>query len=480
MANGTHASHGLRHTWRGRRNTPARRARSASASCFLARPTRGVRPPPTHALTIAMPAPRQFFAAHITATAFVLHRFLRSLVCARSPPQYGLWVFASLRLCFSAFVRRPLHPPRMPPLTSYAEPRKLRNTYESRGHKLSAPGSRLFALFLKYCDSSTGEVRTLRVTVASLSPLLGRPQSREGRPMGSPHPPLDSLLTFSQTCLEGFEQSCLNRISNLRKEFREIFEERVQHEVGARVARWILDGRQTSDAALVPDRTVTSALLPAELAFPGHARGIFDAYQSSDANPFPDRTAAPALLSAELPIPSVARLGLDAFRASDANRVPIRTAVPPFAQLELAFSNLARGAAQLASSPNDPSASGFPPGPMLDLPASVGLEFRSPVRRMTVSLDASAALRSMEHSARCEPPSLGGSQNGPPNFVMPASAPRRRFLLSHRCSPLQLLRDTSSRISPTRAARHQTVSRIVHHASPLARCEHPAALDSVA
>lgn len=121
MANGTHASHGLRHTWRGRRNTPARRARSASASCFLARPTRGVRPPPTHALTIAMPAPRQFFAAHITATAFVLHRFLRSLVwhgrlrntvCGSS----RLCVFVSRRLCAARFIRLACR--RLPPTRS--------------------------------------------------------------------------------------------------------------------------------------------------------------------------------------------------------------------------------------------------------------------------------------------------------------------------------------------------------------------------
>jgi hypothetical protein len=304
--------------------------------------------------------------------------------------------------------------------------------------------------------------------------------------MGSPHPPLDSLLTFSQTCLEGFEQSCLNRISNLRKEFREIFEERVQYEVGARVARWILDGRQTSDAALVPDRTVTSALLRAELALPSLARGIFDAHQTSDANPSPDRTAAPAL-----------------------------------AQLELAFSNPARAAAPLASPWGDSSASEFPPGSMLELPASVALELQSPFRPITVSLDASAALRSLEYFARCKSPSLGGSQYGPPDFAMSTSSPRRqflslprwspperfarcrprpfgddqsgspnfavsalpprrRFLTSRHCSPLQISRSISSRIGGVRSIRHQPVPRIVHHALPLARREHRAALDSVA
>lgn len=46
--------------------------------------------------------------------------------------------------------------------------------------------------------------------------------------MGSTHPPLESLLRFSQNCLEGFELSRLNRIANLRKEFQEILAEWIE------------------------------------------------------------------------------------------------------------------------------------------------------------------------------------------------------------------------------------------------------------
>jgi len=155
--------------------------------------------------------------------------------------------------------------------------------------------------------------------------------------MGITHPPLESLLTFSQTCLEGFEQSCLNRISNLRKELREIFEEQIQYEVGARLARWILDGRRPGDAA--PSRI---------------------------------RTAAPALLSPEVALP-----------------------------------NPARGVAQLDSPRDQASAFDFSSGSMLELRGCLALEWRLPFRRVAVSLDASAALRSLEsHAVKHDPAGL--------------------------------------------------------------------------
>lgn len=155
--------------------------------------------------------------------------------------------------------------------------------------------------------------------------------------MGITHPPLESLLTFSQTCLEGFEQSCLNRISNLRKEVREIFEEQDQYEVGARLARWILDGRRPGDAA-----------------------------------PSPTRAAPPVLLSHEV-----------------------------------ALLNAARGAAQLASPQDHSSAPDCSSGSMLELRGCLALEWRLPFRRVAVSLDASAALRSLEsHAAKHDPAAL--------------------------------------------------------------------------
>ena len=82
--------------------------------------------------------------------------------------------------------------------------------------------------------------------------------------MGSTQPPLEFLLKLSQNCLEGFELSRLNRISNLRKEFREVLEEWSELEIEARFACWILEDRHVGDS--FPDRTVLPALPPPELA----------------------------------------------------------------------------------------------------------------------------------------------------------------------------------------------------------------------
>jgi hypothetical protein len=81
--------------------------------------------------------------------------------------------------------------------------------------------------------------------------------------MGSTQPPLEFLLKLSQNCLEGFELSRLNRISNLRKEFREVLEEWIELEIEARFARWILEYRHVGDS--FPDRTVLPAFPPPEL-----------------------------------------------------------------------------------------------------------------------------------------------------------------------------------------------------------------------
>jgi hypothetical protein len=66
--------------------------------------------------------------------------------------------------------------------------------------------------------------------------------------MGSTHPPLESLLKLSQNCLEGFELSRLNRISNLRKEFEQILAEWIDFEIEARFARWVLEYRRVFDS----------------------------------------------------------------------------------------------------------------------------------------------------------------------------------------------------------------------------------------
>jgi len=57
-------------------------------------------------------------------------------------------------------------------------------------------------------------------------------------------PPLEYLVTSSQTSLEAFELTRLNCSANLRKELREILDEWLQSEVDARLARWILECRR--------------------------------------------------------------------------------------------------------------------------------------------------------------------------------------------------------------------------------------------
>jgi hypothetical protein len=57
-------------------------------------------------------------------------------------------------------------------------------------------------------------------------------------------PPVEYLLRCSNPSLEGFELSRLNRIANLRKELADLYEEWIQAEVEARLARWILNTRR--------------------------------------------------------------------------------------------------------------------------------------------------------------------------------------------------------------------------------------------
>ena len=63
--------------------------------------------------------------------------------------------------------------------------------------------------------------------------------------MSSTQLPLDYLVTASENCLEGFELARLGQISILRRQFSEVFDELVEAEIAARVARWMLDGRRT-------------------------------------------------------------------------------------------------------------------------------------------------------------------------------------------------------------------------------------------
>ncbi len=172
--------------------------------------------------------------------------------------------------------------------------------------------------------------------------------------MGSTHPPLESLLTFTQKCLEGFELSRLTRISILRAEFLEIFEERVECEIDARLARWIFEARQAIGAGRVPDQTKVPELVP-----PGFA--------------------------------------LEA---------------------------LPHGAGGLVPPEGDRLGLGFSFDSIFEFRDREGLGMRLPFRRVPVSQDASAALRSLEHFALCEMGSMADNPIDVLNCYAPGSLPR--------------------------------------------------------
>jgi hypothetical protein len=82
-------------------------------------------------------------------------------------------------------------------------------------------------------------------------------------PMNENQPPLEYLVTSSQTAVESFELSRLNRVSNLRKEIRQIVDEWIAAETEARIARWILDCRRAQTEDEVPLHTSALGALPA-------------------------------------------------------------------------------------------------------------------------------------------------------------------------------------------------------------------------
>lgn len=226
--------------------------------------------------------------------------------------------------------------------------------------------------------------------------------------MGTTHPPLESLMTFSQNCLEGFEHSRLNRISILRKEFHQIFEELIQFEIDARLARWILDGRQVSGPACSPHHAI----------------------------------------AAEVVLP------------------------------ELALRSLARSAGDLVAPGDDALPPELPFGSILELRDDVTFELRLPFRRVPVSGNASAALRSLEHFARCNARSIGDHSIDRLNCRTPGLLPRCPLLPFPELDALQIARTVSSPIrhplSSASGPEHYTVRQVLTvptnaRATPLAR-----------
>ena len=75
--------------------------------------------------------------------------------------------------------------------------------------------------------------------------------------------PLEYLVTSSQSAVESFELSRLNRVSNLRKEIRQVVDEWIAAEAEARIARWILDCRRAQIESADPLPATAEKNLPA-------------------------------------------------------------------------------------------------------------------------------------------------------------------------------------------------------------------------
>src|SRR5579863_478047 len=118
---------------------------------------------------------------------------------------------------------------------------------------------------------------------AFFSPLIGSGPIRGGS-MSSTQLPLEYLVTSSEDCLEGFELARLNQISNLRKEFSQVFDEWVEAEIAARMARWVLAGRRSQGEGASIERLAstrgTSREVPASASDLRHAR-LFEAKTKS-------------------------------------------------------------------------------------------------------------------------------------------------------------------------------------------------------
>lgn len=87
--------------------------------------------------------------------------------------------------------------------------------------------------------------------------------------MGPVCPSFEYLEMCSEASLESYELSRLNRAANLRKEMRQLIDEWIDCEVGARIARWMLESRRVDvreegaalpqpDAAALPQQLVLS------------------------------------------------------------------------------------------------------------------------------------------------------------------------------------------------------------------------------
>lgn len=92
-----------------------------------------------------------------------------------------------------------------------------------------------------------------------------------GPPMDIEQSPLEYLLSSSTNSLDDFELARLNQISNLRKEFSQLFEAWFEAEIEARLARAVLDGRRSKNVAYVSNEPAGSRQISLPLSSPAPA-----------------------------------------------------------------------------------------------------------------------------------------------------------------------------------------------------------------
>ena len=88
-------------------------------------------------------------------------------------------------------------------------------------------------------------------------------------------PPLEYLMTCSQSSLEGFELARLDQVAHLRVEIRNLHEQWIEAEVAARLARFLLDGRRAGAPTENDARAALGSMLngpAADLVSPNSTR----------------------------------------------------------------------------------------------------------------------------------------------------------------------------------------------------------------
>ena len=175
--------------------------------------------------------------------------------------------------------------------------------------------------------------------------------------MGFARPPLEYLITSSQTSLESFELSRLNAVANLRKEIRQVVDDWVEAEIEARIARWVLERRraglansqadvpQLSDSFLcaqIGEQSVQSAAVVHTFARGDTTSGLHDKYSHSSQAGHLSR--ATVLHGNSLPQCSVHSAGQQlAFEGLHATPDPVAETAPEANSLEVQFAPVTLG-----------------------------------------------------------------------------------------------------------------------------------------